>query len=121
MESERKKPVDSLPPTPLQEPEEGIFEAYANMVDADWTLTDVTLRFMQMIYIPNDDAPTITNRELVCLERANVTLPWYQIKNLATLLVDLVRSYESVNAELKPLSLPPSPRVAKILDDHAKK
>src|SRR5437879_1895558 len=41
---EPKKPAESLP---LEQPEAGVFDAYANVVDADWSLTDVTLRFMQ--------------------------------------------------------------------------
>jgi Protein of unknown function (DUF3467) len=94
---------------PLEVPEDGIFETYANMVDADWTLSDVSLRFMQLIHAAKEEEPTTVNRELVVLERASITLPWWSAKILASMLTDLVRSYESVNGELTTPNLAPRP------------
>jgi hypothetical protein len=95
---------------PLQVPEDGIFETYANIIDADWTLTDVTFRFSQLIHAsPSDATATTINREKVVLERANITVPWWQVKLLASTLGALVQSYESVNGELKRPELPPLP------------
>ena len=107
MESEPKKPVE--PELPLEELEGGIFETYANVIDADWSLTDVTLRFMQIVYVPKDDGATTKNRELIILEKANITIPWWSAKVMAGMLTNLVQSYEAVNGELKQPGLPPGP------------
>jgi hypothetical protein len=108
MERESEKSPDAAV-LPLEEPEDGIFETYANVVDADWTLTDVALRFMQLIHVPKEESPTTGNRELVVLEKANITIPWRSAKILATMLNDLVQSYESVNGELRSPILAPRP------------
>jgi hypothetical protein len=108
MESEPQKPVDPAPPPPLEQPEVGIFEAYANVTDADWSLTDVTLRFMQLIYLAKEEGATTRNRDLVVLERADITIPWWQAKVLASTLTKLVQSYEAVNGELRQPILPKS-------------
>lgn len=97
---------------PLEQPENGIFEAYANAVDADWTLTDVTIRFLQLGHAPNTtEEPTTMNRELTYLEKANITLPWWQAKLLSGILADLVRSYESLNGVLATPKLAARPEV----------
>ena len=101
---EPQKPAE--PALPLEVPEEGTFETYANVVDADWSLTDVTIRFLQIGFTPKQDGPTTKNRELVYLEKANVTIPWWQAKVMAGMLANLVRSYEAVNGELKQPQLP---------------
>lgn len=103
MESEQK-PVE--PGLPLEASGGGIFETYANVIDADWSLTDVTLRFMQIVYVPKDDGATTKNRELVIVEKANITIPWRSAKVTAILLANLVQSYEAVNGELKQPILP---------------
>ncbi len=92
---------ESIAELQLHEPEEGVFETYSNLVDADWTLTDVTIRFMQLMHVGAEKNPTMHNREGVVLERANVTLPWLQAKHLVHTLGRLVVAYESVNGELK--------------------
>ena len=102
-----EKPADDV--RPLIEPEDGIFEAFANLVDGDWTLTDVTLRFMQLVHIPKEEEATTQNRDLVVLERANITLPWWSAKVLANMLSSLIDSYEAVNGELKKPALAPRP------------
>jgi hypothetical protein len=94
-----KKPAENA--TPLEHPEDGLFETYANAVDADWTLTDVTLRFMQLVYAPKAEGATISNRELITLEKANITIPWWVAKISAEMLLRLVQAHESVNGEIK--------------------
>ena len=96
---ESKNPPEAA--LPLEHPEEGIYETYANAVDADWTLTDVTLRFMQLVYTPKDEGATVSNREMIILEKANITIPWWTAKIGAQTLARLVEAYEAVNGELK--------------------
>lgn len=106
MESEKQ--ADPL--TLLVEPQQGIFETYANATDADWTLTDVTLRFLHLMHIPKEDGgATNLNRELAFIEKANITIPWWQAKVLSRMLGGLVESYESANGELKPPMLAARP------------
>lgn len=106
----KPKPVDGdLSKLPLEEPEEGIFETYSNLVDADWTLTDVNLRFLQLMHVANETEPTNRNREAIVLERAYITIPWFQAKVLVHTLGNLIRSYESVNGEIKKPNLAPRP------------
>jgi|GEM_PF-5269648 len=97
---ESKKP-DQNSPTPLVHPEDGLFDAYANAVDADWTLTDVTLRFLQLVHTPREEGATNSNRELILLEKANITIPWWTAKIGVQLLTGLIEAYESVNGEIK--------------------
>ena len=98
--AESKKPEEK-PAIPLVHPEDGLFEAYANTVDADWTLTDVTLRFMQLVHTPKEEGPTNANRELIVLEKANITLPWWTAKIGVQMLGGLIKAYEDVNGEIK--------------------
>jgi|SRR5271154_354227 len=99
MESKRRD--ENIANLPLEEPHDGVFETYANTVDGDWTLTDVSLRFLQLMHIPSEKNPTNVNREPVFIERANITIPWWQAKVLWIMLGNLIRSYETVNGELK--------------------
>jgi hypothetical protein len=108
--SKAEAPTDlDLSKTPLEEPEDGVFLAYSNMVNADWTLTDFRLRFGELIHVPNDEDPTWPNQRAVILERVAVTMPWHQAKYLATLLSAVIKNYEEINGELKPLKLPAAP------------
>src|SRR5579862_2265178 len=102
---EHQKPAEPAA-LPLEEPENGIFETYANVVDVDWSLTDVTLRFMQITYVPKDEEATTQNRELIILEKANITIPWWHAKVTAGMLADLVKAYEAANGELNHPTLP---------------
>jgi hypothetical protein len=97
---EPEKPAKQ-PSVPLVEPEQGIFEAYANTVDADWTLTDVTLRFLQLIHLPKEEGATTVNRELSFMEKANITIPWWTAKVGVQMLSNLIQAHESVNGEIK--------------------
>lgn len=98
-ESKKQEVADAT--TPLVHPEDGLFESYANIVDGDWTLTDVTLRFMQLIHTPREESATNSNRELIMLEKANITIPWWTAKIGAQMLTRLIQAYESVNGEIK--------------------
>lgn len=86
---------------PLLEPETGIYETYANNVDADWTGTDVTIRFMQLVFSAENDRATVNNREMVLVEKADITIPWWTVKVLAEVLNRLVDAHEAANGELK--------------------
>ena len=90
---------------PLVEPEDGVYEAYSNVVNMNWTLYDVRLRFAELIQVPDDEAPTWTNQHGVLLERAAVTIPWHQAKILRDMLDGLIKNYEEVNGELRSVKL----------------
>ena len=64
---ENKKSADSstyldLNITPIEEPEEGAFSAYANVVNMDWTLYDLRIRFgelhMDTGLVPPEPSPS---------------------------------------------------------------
>ena len=94
---------------PIEEPEDGVFMAYANVVNMDWTLVDVHLRFGELMQVPDDNSPSWDNQHGIVLERAAITIPWQQAKYLRNLLDGLVKSYESINGELIQVKLPPAP------------
>jgi hypothetical protein len=94
---------------PLEEPEDGVFETYANVVNLNWTLHDVRIRFAELIQVPDDDRPTWENQHGVLLERAAVTVSWHQAKYLRDVLDGIVKNYEEINGELKALKLPDRP------------
>jgi Protein of unknown function (DUF3467) len=94
---------------PLQEPEDGVFSTYSNLVNMDWTLYDIRIRFAELIQVPNDESSTWTNQHTVILERVMVTLPWHQAKELRDMLAGVIQSYEALNGELKPIRLPAAP------------
>jgi hypothetical protein len=93
---------------PLEQPEDGVFSVYSNIVNLDWTLYDVRLRFGELIQVPDDANPSWENQHGVVLETAAVRLPWHQAKLLRNMLDQVVRNYEEVNGELKPITLPAS-------------
>src|SRR5664280_446632 len=70
--------VGDLNRVPLEEPEDGVFEAYANVVNLNWTLTDIRIRFAELIQVSDEDRPNWENQHGILLERAAVTVPWYQ-------------------------------------------
>lgn len=98
-----------LSKVPLQEPEDGVFEAYSNVVNLNWTLTNVRIRFAELIQIPDDERPNWENQHLILLERAAITIPWYQVKVLRDMLDGIVKNYETINGELKQPKLPNQP------------
>jgi hypothetical protein len=101
--------VGDLSKIPLQEPEDGVFEAYSNVVNLNWTLTDVRIRFAELIQVPDDDRPNWENQHGVLLERAAITVPWHQAKMLRDMLDGVIKNYETINGELKAPKLPNRP------------
>jgi hypothetical protein len=93
----------------LEEPEDGVFEAYANVVNLNWTITDVRVRFAELIQVPDENRPNWENQHGILLERAAVTIPWLQAKSLRDMLDGVVKNYEEINGELKPVKLPARP------------
>jgi hypothetical protein len=91
---------------PLEEPEGGIFEAYSNVVNMNWTLYDVRIRFAELLQVPDDDRPNWENQHGIVLERAAITLPWHQAKALCNMLAGVVKNYEEINGELKAIKIP---------------
>jgi hypothetical protein len=101
--------VGDLSKIPLQEPEDGVFEAYSNVVNLNWTLTDVRIRFAELIQVPDDDRPNWENQHGVLLEWAAITVPWHQAKMLRDMLDGVIKNYETINGELKAPKLPNRP------------
>jgi hypothetical protein len=95
--------------TILEEPEGGLFAAYSNVVNLDWTLYDIRLRFAELMQVPDDESPSWINQHGILLERVAVRLPWHQAKALRDMLDGVIRSYEALNGELKPLKLATAP------------
>ncbi|MGO9256808.1 MAG: DUF3467 domain-containing protein [Bryobacteraceae bacterium] len=99
-------PKLDLSKLPLEEPEDGVFSAYANVFNMNWTLTDVRLRFSELLQVPDEVKPTWENQHGIVLERVSVTIPWYQAKVLRDMLDGLIRNYEELNGEIKVPKLP---------------
>jgi hypothetical protein len=95
--------------TPMEEPEDGVFAAYANVVNMDWTLYDLRIRFGELMQVPNPDSPSWKNQHNIILDRVAVRLPWHQAKNLRDMLIAIIKNYEAVNGELVPIKLPDAP------------
>jgi hypothetical protein len=108
-DAEAPQSAFALNKVPLEYPEDGIYETYANVVNANWTYDDVRLRFAELIQVPDEDRPNWENQHGVVMERAAITLPWRQVKLLRDLLDGIVKNYEEINGELKPLKLPAPP------------
>jgi hypothetical protein len=94
---------------PLEEPEGGVLEAYSNVINMNWTLYDVRLRFSELIQVGDADRPTWENQHGILLERAAVTMPWHQAKYLRDMLDGVIKNFEALNGELKPIKLPGRP------------
>jgi hypothetical protein len=91
---------------PLEEPEGGVFSAYSNVINLDWTLFDLRIRFSELTQVPNDQAPSWNRQHAIVLEHAAVRIPWYQAKHLRDQLDGVIRNYEAINGELKMPILP---------------
>jgi hypothetical protein len=111
---DERRPKAEAPPSnmmdlrkiPLEEPEDGVFQAYANVVNLNWTLFDIRIRFAELMQVSDDERPSIENQHGIILERVAVTMPWHQAKLLRDLLNGVIKNYEKINGELKPIKLP---------------
>ncbi len=101
--------VPDMKDLPLEEPEEGVVYAYANLVNMNWTLTDVRIRFGELLQVPDENSPTWAHQRGILLERVSVTIPWIQAKALRDMLDGVIRNYEALNGELKRVRLPAAP------------
>jgi hypothetical protein len=95
--------------TPIEQPEDGIFTEYANVVNLDWTLYDVRIRFGELMQVLDDNSPTWNNQHGIILEKAAIRIPWHQAKFLCLLLAGVIKNYEELNGELKTIKLPAAP------------
>ena len=115
MASEEEKKRAEAPSTvdlntlPLETPDDGVFETYSNVINADWTLYDLRLRFGELMQVPNAELPSWKNQHGIVLERAAITLPWHQAKYLCNLLSGIIKNYETLNGELVSIKLPAAP------------
>jgi len=93
----------------MEEPENGVFSIYSNVVNLDWTLFDVRIRFSELMHVPNDESPSWQNQHAVVLEHAAIRISWHQAKMLMNQLAGVIHNYEELNGELKLLKLPNAP------------
>jgi hypothetical protein len=99
--------IPDLSNAPLVQSEDGVFEAYANVINFNWTLTDVRIRFGELVYESTKNVPaTWKDQETAIMERAAITVPWQQVKYLAVTLGTLLKNYEDLNGEIKQTKLP---------------
>jgi|SRR5579872_915991 len=96
---------NELAKLPFEESEEGMAYIYANIINYNWTLTDVRLRFAELVHVTNPEDPTWDSQYKTIMEKVSVTIPWYQAKELRNMLDRLVRGYEEKNGEIKTPSL----------------
>lgn len=106
---QQETPVTDLSNLLVRSPQGGVHHSYGNLVRIDWTLTDVHVRVGELMYTTDLHDPLLKNQIPIFEDRVSVTIPWQQAKILRDLLIGVIDSYESVNGELKPLVLPPSP------------
>ena len=108
---ESTNPNIDLSATPLEEPEDGAFATYANVINMDWTLYDLRIRFAELMQVPTGDSPTWKTQQSILLEKALITIPWHQAKALRDMLDGVVRNYESANGELRQIALALAPAI----------
>jgi len=106
VEAESKVDLSSVA---FEEPQEGVFYAYANIVNLNWTLTDLRIRFGELLQVIDDQNPTWGAQRGIVLERVSVTIPWIQAKALRDMLDGVVRNFEVLNGELRTAKLPAAP------------
>lgn len=105
MEDQQKQPQQPELTQEWIDSPRGCPEIYGNMVNPSWTLHDV--RFVVGALIPK--AETNPKEGFIVEKRCAITISWAGVKGLLVMLADLVRRYESVNGEIKPLKLAPTP------------
>jgi len=106
--AEAKSAID-MKSVSFDEPEEGVYYAYANIVNLNWTLTDLRIRFGELLQVIDEQNPTWAAQRGVVLERVSVTIPWIQAKRLRDMLDGVIRNYEEINGELVQAKLPAGP------------
>ena len=60
--------------------------SHKNVVNGNWTLYDIRIRFSELIQVADDERPTWENQHGILLERVAVTMSWHQAKHLRDLL-----------------------------------
>ena len=85
--------------------------SHKNVVNGNWTLYDIRIRFSELIQVADDERPTWENQHGILLERVAVTMSWHQAKHLRDLLGGIIENYEKLNGELKPIKLANRPDV----------
>ena len=102
--------IKDLGELPIEESEAGMTYVYANIINYNWTLTDVRLRFAELVHVTDPDNPTWDHQYKTIMEKVSVTIPWHQAKALRNMLDRLVRGYEAANSEIKtPILSDPAP------------
>ncbi|MGC2698014.1 MAG: DUF3467 domain-containing protein [Candidatus Angelobacter sp.] len=104
-EEEKQQPQHDNPPSERawRIAEEGRPEIYSNIYYLHWSLVDVRIRFGQMV---PDSSKSPESSGWYVQEMAAVTVAWAQAKAMAEQLADIVKKYEAVNGEIKPLIMP---------------
>jgi len=93
---------------PAMESPDGVVSIYANVSILNWTMTDVRIRFGELIQIVAEDiAEPWGARRPIVEERVGVTIPWTQAKYLRNQLDELINSYELLNPEIVSIKIPP--------------
>ena len=102
---ETKQPATALPPASKWVRRVDSIEAYSNQFFIDWSVTDMRVRFGQMI---PTDRPENGKVGFAIEERAAISMAWAQAKALRDGLVNAVERYEKANGpiDLSTLKLP---------------
>jgi hypothetical protein len=100
--AEASNPAD-IPDFEWIAPEDGVYEAYSNIVHVNWSPFDVRIRFGQLIADPRTSPQ---KAKWVVDERAAITMAWNEAKYLRDLLHGIVKDYEAKNAKLVTPILP---------------
>ena len=82
---------------------DGVAQIYTNYVDVSWTQFDVRVRLAQVIPWPPTDP---AGKGWVAEERAAVTFAWPHAKLIASILNEVVKTYEGINGEILVPALP---------------
>ena len=78
-------------------PEGGAYEAFSDLVHVNWTPLVLRIRFGQIMPDPEGQPGTAP---WVVMERAGITIPWFQVKAMRDLLGDVIERYEKVNGAI---------------------
>ena len=84
--------------------EGGPIEVYANVFLPNWSLSDVRLRLGQLVAT----GKRVDEGGFIVREVAGLTISWGNVKVLRDTLDALVKAYERINGEIKPVRMPTS-------------